>query len=47
MFGILIFRKPIVPKINGIGVYFDKLDVMLPSVLLAMLAGYIASTYKK
>ena len=39
--------KFIVPKINGIGVYFDKLDVMLPSVLLAMLAGYIASTYKK
>jgi sodium/proline symporter len=39
--------KFIVPKINSIGVYFDKLDVMLPSVLLAMLAGYIASTYKK
>ena len=39
--------KFIVPKINSIGFYFDKLDVMLPSVLLAMLAGYIASTYKK
>ena len=39
--------KFIVPKINSIGVYFDKLDVMLPSVLLAMLAGYIASTYKE
>ena len=39
--------KFIVPKINSIGVYFDKLDVMLPSVLLAMLVGYIASTYKK
>ena len=39
--------KFIVPKINSIGVYFDTLDVMLPSVLLAMLAGYSASTYKK
>jgi len=39
--------KFLVPKISGIGVYFDKLDVMLPSVLLAMLAGYIANNYKK
>mgnify|MGYP001198854185 FL=1 len=39
--------KFIVPKIDGIGIYFDKLDVMLPSVALAMIAGYIASIYKK
>ena len=39
--------KFLVPKISGIGIYFDKLDVMLPSVILAMLAGYIASVYKK
>jgi Na+/proline symporter len=29
--------------IPGIGIYFDKMDVMLPSFLLAMLAGYIFS----
>jgi Na+/proline symporter len=39
--------KFIVPKIDGIGFYFTQLDVMLPSVILAMLAGYIASVYKK
>ena len=39
--------KFIVPKIDGIGFYFTQLDVMLPSVVLAMLAGYIASIYKK
>ena len=39
--------KFVVPKISGIGIYFDKLDVMLPSVILAMLAGYIATIYKK
>ena len=38
--------KFLVPKIDSIGIYFDKLDVMLPSVLLAMLAGYIANNYK-
>ena len=39
--------KFLVPKISGIGIYFDKLDVMLPSVILAILAGYIATVYKK
>ena len=39
--------KFLVPKISGIGIYFDKLDVMLPSVLLAMLTGFLASTYYK
>ena len=29
--------------IPGIGIYFDKMDVLLPSFLLAMLAGYIFS----
>jgi hypothetical protein len=36
-----------VPAIDGIGIYFDKLDVMLPSVLLAMSAGYIVSRTMK
>ena len=35
--------KFIAPAMDGIGIYFDKLDVMLPSVLLAMIAGYIVS----
>ncbi|HIA80311.1 MAG TPA: sodium/proline symporter [Candidatus Marinimicrobia bacterium] len=35
--------KFVVPAIDGVGIYFDKLDVMLPSVLLAMSAGYIVS----
>ena len=35
--------KFIIPAIDGIGVYFDKLDVMLPSVLLAIIAGAITS----
>ena len=39
--------KFLVPKISGIGIYFDNLDVMLPSVLLAMLTGFLASTYYK
>jgi len=39
--------KFLVPKISGVGIYFDKLDVMLPSIILAMLAGYLATTYKK
>ena len=39
--------KFLVPRIDGVGIYFDKLDVMLPSVILAMLAGFIANNYKK
>lgn len=35
--------KFVIPVINTIGVYFEKLDVMLPSVLLAMLAGIMVS----
>ena len=35
--------KFIIPAIAGIGVYFDKLDVMLPSVLLAVIAGVVTS----
>ena len=35
--------KFLVPAIDGIGVYFDKLDVMLPSVLLAIIAGFVTS----
>ena len=37
--------KFIIPNIKDIGPYFDKLDVMLPSVLFAMLAGWFTSVY--
>ena len=39
------FFKFVAPKISFIGPYMDKLDVMLPSVLLAMLAGWAVSRY--
>ncbi len=39
--------KFLVPMIEGLGIYFDKLDVMLPSVLLAMIAGFAVSKTKK
>ena len=35
--------KFIIPAIDNIGIYFDKLDVMLPSVLLAIIAGVATS----
>ena len=37
---VLIF-KFIIQEIDGIGVYFEKLDVLAPSFLLAMISGYI------
>ena len=37
------FFKFVVPQLQGVGPYIDKLDVMLPSVLLAMFAGWITS----
>jgi len=36
-----------VPKISTLEPYINKLDVMLPSVLLAMLAGWTTSTFLK
>ena len=45
-FSVPIF-KFLVPKINFIGTYFEKLDVLLPSVILALLAGYFTSIIKK
>ena len=39
--------KFFVPNISFIGQYFEKLDVLLPSVILALLAGYTVSIYKK
>ena len=39
--------KFFIPKISFIGQYFEKLDVLLPSVVLALLAGYVVSLYKK
>ena len=37
------FFKFVVPHFQSIGPYIDKLDVMFPSVLLAMFAGWITS----
>ena len=37
------FFKFVVPQLQGVGPYIDKLDVMLPSVLLAMFAGWITT----
>ena len=37
------FFKFVAPHFQSIGPYIDKLDVMLPSVLLAMFAGWITS----
>tara|TARA_X000001036_G_scaffold413869_1_gene428566 strand:- start:906 stop:1496 length:591 start_codon:yes stop_codon:yes gene_type:complete len=35
--------KFVFPNINYVGLYFDKLDVMLPSVLLAIILGSLVS----
>ena len=41
------FFKFVVPNISTLELYINKLDVMLPSVLLAMLAGWVTSTFLK
>jgi sodium/proline symporter len=41
------FFKFAVPNISTLEPYINKLDVMLPSVLLAMLAGWATSTFLK
>ena len=41
------FFKFVVPTISTLEPYINKLDVMLPSVLLAMLAGWATSTFVK
>jgi len=41
------FFKFVVPTISTLEPYINKLDVMLPSVLLAMLAGWATSTFFK
>ena len=41
------FFKFVVPNISTLEPYINKLDVMLPSVLLAMLAGWGTSTFLK
>lgn len=41
------FFKFVVPNISTLKAYINKLDVMLPSVLLAMLAGWATSTFLK
>jgi sodium/proline symporter len=41
------FFKFVVPNISTLEAYINKLDVMLPSVLLAMLAGWATSTFLK
>jgi sodium/proline symporter len=39
--------KFLVPKISYLGLYFEKIDVLLPSIILAMLSGYFTSVLKK
>jgi sodium/proline symporter len=39
------FFKFVVQPIDGIGVYFEKLDVLFPSFILSMLVGYIVSKF--
>jgi Na+/proline symporter len=41
------FFKFVVPNIATLEPYINKLDVMLPSVLLAMLSGWATSTFLK
>ena len=41
------FFKFVVPNISTLEPYINKLDVMLPSVVLAMLAGWATSTFLK
>ena len=41
------FFKFVVPNISTLEPYINKLDVMLPSVLLAMLSGWATSTFLK
>ena len=41
------FFKFVMPTISTLEPYINKLDVMLPSVLLAMLAGWATSTFVK
>lgn len=42
-FACVPFFKFVIQKIDGIGIYFEKLDVLAPSFLLAMIAGWIFS----
>ena len=37
--------KFIIPKIALVGPYIEKLDVLLPSIIIAILAGFIVSKY--
>jgi len=41
------FFKFVVPNISTLEPYINKLDVMLPSVLLALFAGWAVSTFYK
>ena len=40
-FACVPFFKFVVQEIDSIGIYFEKLDVLAPSFLLSMIAGYI------
>jgi len=39
--------KFLVPKLENIGIYFEKIDVLLPSVILAISAGYFTTIIKR
>lgn len=42
-FACVPFFKFVVQPMDGIGAYFEKLDVLVPSFLLAMIAGWMFS----
>ena len=38
--------KFVLPSIDSIGIYFERMDVLGPSFLMSMLAGYLVSKWK-
>ena len=41
------FFKFIATNIQGAGIYFEKIDVMLPAVLVSLLCGYVVTIIDK
>jgi hypothetical protein len=40
--GVLFF-KFIMPRLGGIGIYFDKIAELAPALLIGLLSGYLVS----
>ncbi len=43
-FGVLVF-KFIMPRLEGIGIYFDKIAELAPAMLIGFLSGYLVSKF--